>query len=247
MIAKISPKALMSTALTLLMLTAYYTLVFFLVPQGVNAAFAARAWMLGVVVSILSAAFFLFFRDKTGSLSGFQNMPHKQAQIRDLVYVLIPMTPIAQYVVLNLDVLNGYDLLIIISFFLSLCLLFGVFGPWLLSRYGTKKGPMACGLGSVFFVFNMSFFSAQFNWHLSGNFIFQLFLLICVCVFMYILLAVRWRWSLIMVLVFFVLNVGFSALDASSDNPGVLQSNSTEPKADSQIDSAASSLEMKNR
>ena len=114
---------LLSHALVpLVVVTLYCVVLAHVLPDGVNKVFAGRAWklFLSLAVAVGLLAFVLWKFGKSTRL-----LPGKETEdvgLRDFVLLLLPLTPVVQYIIVNQDILSP-------SVSLSV---FGIFG--LISR-----------------------------------------------------------------------------------------------------------------
>lgn len=136
--------------------------------EGVNSAFADRSWKISLLLTILSAVTFIFVRIR-GSEKGLTKLNRTKLTLVDLVLVLLPLTPVVQYIIVNQGILSGMDLLIIIGFFFFSSLLIIFLIPKLLETIGSVKVLMALGVAFTTTLTSMSLLSKWFNWYYSGS------------------------------------------------------------------------------
>lgn len=84
--------------------------------EGVNTVFSDRSWkiLLPVIIILGFAYFFLRFRK---SESFFEKNEKTSLSLPDFVLILIPLTPIVQYIIINNGILSLIDVLIILGCF----------------------------------------------------------------------------------------------------------------------------------
>lgn len=153
----------------------------FLVPEGVNDVF---------LLYLMKLALFLFFgimlilvlcrsiwdrnlweiATATGKQHSFETT--------DLLLLMLPLTPIVQYILANQDILSPSGTLALLGgsalFLLAVCVIF----PMLLRKLFPVRILMIAGMGLSFVVLDMASLSAEFEWHLEGSFPVQVFVLV---------------------------------------------------------------------
>ncbi|MGM0652812.1 MAG: hypothetical protein ACQES4_08555 [Bacillota bacterium] len=158
-------------ALTSALLLLLYALTFYLfLPEGVNRFFTQRLITILlpalILLLVISALIYYYRRDpKLFNEKGARPLLDKN----DLPLLLIPMTPIARYILLNLDILNLFHALLVFVIFLALALLLTLVIPLLFARIGIKSMLLMTGLSFTFTIFNMAALSADNFWHMTGS------------------------------------------------------------------------------
>lgn len=178
-------------------------------PPGVNAAFAAR------ISPLLAGAFFisLLVRRPAAPGAGMQQRRPTPAPIRPLSsLLLIPLTPVAQYLIANVQQL---PLTASLQVLLGAGLLIGLLGfglPRVLARFSAPVPLMAVGLAFTYLVFAMAGLSAELTWFEQGDFVIQVGLLAAAVLFFHALLQPSARaWVLPGAMAFFLVNSGWHA------------------------------------
>jgi len=165
----------------LVVLTLYF--VFFswflswLLPEysvNVNAVFVNKAWKFSLLLAGgLYLIFFVLFKRKKGNKLTFDNSIEK-LYVSDFFLILLPLTPIVQYILKNLDILSPLGSLYILAVFLIFSVLFIIVIPTLLGIVGSTKTLMILGLAFTFTITNMALLSAEFSWFERGDLRIQL-------------------------------------------------------------------------
>lgn len=165
----------------LVILTLYlFTLPHFLswlIPEysaNVNADFAHRA---GKYSLLLTAAvfliFFLLFKFFKGRQVAYQAHPEK-FRVGDLILILLPLTPVAQYILNNQDILSHLGSLYVLAVFAVFSLVFVILMPVALGVFASRKTLMILGMALTYTITNMASLSATHHWFEQGRLVIQL-------------------------------------------------------------------------
>ncbi len=142
--------------------------------DNVNAAFAGKSWRFFLLLTVVFSLVFLFgFR-----LAGDKKtpLPTERGRFRaaDLLLVLLPLSPVVEYVINNQDILTPRGSLYVLIVFFVFSGLFAIVIPVLLGRFASLRTLMLLGTAFAFMVTGMASLSASFNWLEAGNFRIQL-------------------------------------------------------------------------
>lgn len=136
--------------------------------DGVNVVFVNRMWRyLLILVCIFSLVFSLIFIYfvKIRKIKDFQIIHRREKiSISDLLLLLLPLTPVVQYIFTNLEILSLTEALTVLTFFAFFSALFIIVIPLVLGNFGSTRTMMALGLALVFTITNMASLTNQFNW-----------------------------------------------------------------------------------
>lgn len=171
--SKLHEQVFINMLMACAMLLTYMLIASRFLPEGINAVFVSRAWK---YVLVLMVSGFLMFPGfvyvlKVKTFSYSKTLEKFKAQ--DVMVLLLPITPIVQYLILNQDILNITDSIIIIIFFVALAFVTSCIVPWLLSTVGSRAVLMSAGLSLTYVLMNMSALASSFQWHLAGNLVIQ--------------------------------------------------------------------------
>ncbi len=158
------------------------------IPPGVNGDFATKffKYVVGLLAFFTIMAITLLIIKKEKSIIG--KSPWHRLSNWDILLLVIPLTPVFQYIVINRGILSFLDIIIIISFF-TLCASVYIFIiPVLMSIFSPVRVLMSLGVAFVFCITNMATLSREFAWYKTGD------LLIQAAVFAFCLFAV---WALL--------------------------------------------------
>ncbi len=143
-------------------------------PASVTAAFIHKSWK--PAAALMVAAHFVFlvvFR--LGRCAGlvFQT-PWQLPRIGDWFLILLPLTPVAQYILNNQNILSGAGSLFLLAVFAGFSALFIMAAPAVLGRIGPIRPLVFLGLAFTFTLTNMAALSASRHWFAEGRYGLQL-------------------------------------------------------------------------
>ncbi len=144
---------------------------------GINYNFTHNLWLyLSILLGFsLPLLLILIFR-QTKSPSARKSTPSKFDPL-SLILVLLPMTPVVQYLIINNDMLSMIETLKIIGFFLTFSGLLVVLLPLSLKRFATLSTTMTLGMSFAYTITNMAMITRQFAWYENGTFTIQVLFL----------------------------------------------------------------------
>jgi hypothetical protein len=141
---------------------------------NVNAYFVTRAWKyLLLLAAGLYLVFLAFFKMAKGNEFSFGNTIQKPS-FGDVFLILLPLTPVAQYIINNQDILSPMGSLYVLGVFAAFSLFFIIVAPALLGLVVSARTMMILGLAFTFSIANMASLSAGFHWLEQGSLIIQL-------------------------------------------------------------------------
>ena len=192
----------------------------YFLPSGINSTFTFQAINLILALLVLSFLTFillvfltnekpLVYLTKDKSLFSLKRI--ERFEFQNLIFLLFPMTPIVQYVILNNEILSISNYFIIISFFLIFILVFAYLIPWILSILASKEILTLTSLGFLFVIFNMASLTASNNWHHQGSLLIQSFVLIIIIALILALNFISKKIFTAAVVIFFTINIAASA------------------------------------
>jgi hypothetical protein len=182
-------------AIPLTVLTLYFVSLFFFLSRlitdytiymYVNAIFVWYAWQYSLILAGVSyLLFFIIFKATKGNKLMFGDNI-EQVRAIDFILVLLPLTPVVQYIVNNQDILSPSGSLCILAVFLAFSMIFVIAIPALLGivgrtkklrRFGiagSTKTLMFLGVAFTFIITNMASFSTTYHWFQEGSLVIQL-------------------------------------------------------------------------
>ena len=152
----------------------YLSVVAYFFPEGINRTFAARM-STGVAYLTLGAVStfvltFLIFQRAARRRKFHLEFPKPS----DFFLVLLPLTPIVQYTILNQDVLSSIGSFYLLSTFAVAATLIVVALPVLLSPVGSRSIFMSLSLATTYTLFSMSTLAHEYSWFSEGSLRIQL-------------------------------------------------------------------------
>jgi hypothetical protein len=139
------------------------------IPLGVNYIFASSSWK---YLSILSAGsiIILYLINKTRPRSQWKiNRSPGRISRGDLLLLLLPLTPVAQYILHNQDILSPVGSLFVVVVFTLFSGLYIFAFPALLGFPGSPRTWISLGLAFTFTITSMPALSLGYSWYESGS------------------------------------------------------------------------------
>jgi len=166
---------LLSHALVpLVVVTLYCVVLAYLLPEGVNKVFTGRAWkfFLSLAVAVDLLAFVLWKFDKSTQLVFGKETG--DVGLRDFVLLLLPLTPVVQYVIHNQDILSPVTSLSVFGIFAFMAACIVIVIPKLVGFLGSARTLAILGMAFAFTLINMAALSRQCAWLEAGSLRIQL-------------------------------------------------------------------------
>jgi hypothetical protein len=140
-----------------------------LLTEGVSYAFTNRLWKYVVLVmGVLTLGFILLRLIKKPGDSTL-NLTPERLSAQDFLLLLLPLTPVAQYVIHNQDILSPLESLSVLAFFVVFSGLLILAVPALLGFVSSPRTLSIVGLAFVFTLTTMASLSASFSWFEYGS------------------------------------------------------------------------------
>lgn len=152
----------------------YFASSSLLLPAGVNNVFVTRSAKYALPILIL--LYTPFFAAAALGRIKWQSLKTSGEELSagDLMLLLLPLTPIAQYILNNDEILSPSDSILVFCFFALLAMLLIIVVPALLRSSGSTRPVMYLGLSFAFSITNMASMSKQFAWNDWGSLHIQL-------------------------------------------------------------------------
>ena len=175
--------------------------------EGINYIFTYRTFQyLSILLLVLSLIVIFLKVLKKDAARAYQPSIEKM-QPSDAVLLLLPLTPVVQYVLNNQVNLSFFDALLTIFFFIVFSSVYLFVIPWVLRKVGSTRILQALGLSFVYTILSMASLSQQFAWLTYGSLKIQLPYFGVAFLLLWVLLDPRNRKILILtVSVYFVIN-----------------------------------------
>ncbi len=205
---------------TLLFLLLYTVIASFLLPHGINSTFASLLKDILIIFVIIGAFAYPAFLKRSGRFSFVKGS--ERLKIPDFIFLLIPLTPIMQYIFLNQKDLSIKDSILAFMFFALISAVFCIGIPVLFSAFASKIILITVSSGFLYIIFNMTALSAGNKW-VGGRGQFEIQLAVLLITILVLLLGRLLPKSLFntAVIAFFLVNTlaGFQATGSTSDTP----------------------------
>ena len=158
----------------LIILTLYTISFSYILPEGVNKVFADKFWKISLLFTMVSGIVGLVLIKYTKtSTSIFKKSPEKLS-FSDSILILLPLTPVVQYILSNQNILSIWQSFYVFGFFVLFSILFIIIIPSIFGFIGSIRTLMIIGLAFTFTIINMAALSNYFSWFEVGNMKIQL-------------------------------------------------------------------------
>lgn len=192
-----------------ILLTVYFILFSWVLPDGVNKAFVTGAWKLSLLLTAgFGVIFFiLLIKNKDNNLKFINGLDKVSAS--DFLLVLLPLTPVVQYILNNQGILSPLGSLYLLVVFGTFSAFFILIAPTLFSFIASTNAMKILGLAFTFILIDMASLSADFHWFQSGDL--GILLLCFSAVFLVSWILYNWvdkKLLYFLILVYFLTNSG---------------------------------------
>jgi len=180
-----------------------------LLPEGVNYVFVSKIikYLLILMSAICFTVILMFMFDKNVKISIKKSTA--KLCISDLIFILLPLTTIVQYVINNQSLLSPLDSLYVIAFFIIISLIYIYIIPAFLGFVSSTRLLMTIGLAFVVTIINMASLSQYYHWFDKGSINIQLIYFGVVFIISWYLFRIKNRKVLsIILLIYFIANSG---------------------------------------
>jgi hypothetical protein len=140
-----------------------------LIPKGVNYVFVSRSWKYFSLFAVVSSLIFIvIFLVKKEQKLVFKNSIEKISG-GDLFLLLLPLTPVVQYILHNQDILSPVGALYVFFTCALFSALYIFVIPASLGFVGSTRMLITLGLAFVYTILSMASLSHSFAWFQSGS------------------------------------------------------------------------------
>ncbi|MBN1182265.1 MAG: hypothetical protein JXB49_08265 [Bacteroidales bacterium] len=142
--------------------------------KGVTYFFVNKLWLYGtifIIVIYLIVHVIYKFRNIGGRQS---SLSIEKLEARDFILLLLPLTPIAQYVINNQSYLTLLDSLFVVAFFILFSGIYIFVIPAVFNKISSKRNNMIFGLALMYAITNMAYLSRSYSWFEYGDFWIQI-------------------------------------------------------------------------
>lgn len=200
---------------------AYFSSQF--LPEGVTFHFVDRLFIyLMLFIVGVCLTFLVIFKLNKGNSFEFKKSAEKFSY-NDILLLLLPLTPVVQYILNNQDILSLTESLLILVSFVFLSCIYIIVIPVFLGKFSSYRTLITLGLAFVFTITSMASLSQYFYWFAEGSLKWQVVFFGSVFVIAWFLYNPKNKMILYLFIVLnFVVNGAFQLL--SSDIGGDRQS-----------------------
>ena len=146
----------------------YFVTCSILLPAGVNRVFVTRSAGYAVPITILLWLAALAVIGPRRIRQRFTGTTREGPSAGDLILLLLPLTPVVQYILRNDDILSLSETILVFCFFVLLAGLPIIIVPFLLRKTGSTRALIGLGLAFTFSITSMASLSGEFAWHERG-------------------------------------------------------------------------------
>jgi hypothetical protein len=211
-----------SAIITLILLSFYsalYTiLIHIFLPDGVNYVFTGSLWKFALCAVPLFILIYVILRRKQGAWK-LQVAKSERVTIQDVLLFLLPLTPVAQYVVNNRGILSAGDIALILAVFAVFAAIFIIGIPALLGSLCSPRALRSLGMAFTFTLTSMALLSRAFDWYRSGSLLIQVLLLAGVFGFVYAFSGAKNRVFLaVLIVILFTVNTIYAVISTAGND-----------------------------
>lgn len=201
----------------LLFMLLYFLISALLLPEGINAVFVSEMSAIAGIFTIICAFFYPLFFKRSRHISFIKDS--EKLNLHDFIYVLIPLTPVIQYIFLNQEELSLRDSFLVFGFFAVISVIFCAIIPAILSVFAPKKVFSILSSGFLYVIFNMTALSAGYSWSGRGKPEIQAGVFIVVVAVLFLLALLPRKIFSSAVAAFFIINAlgGFLGMNVDED------------------------------
>ena len=192
--------------------------------EGVNTVFTSRTlnYLLALTSMVLVTLIFVRIKSKEKILLGHEKLDFNP---RTFLLILLPLTPVVQYIVTNSGILSSTDVILILLFFVLFSLFFIILIPIAISSLSSFNTLAAIGIAFATTITSMAMLSKQFYWYFGGSLKIQL-------LYLFVLYGLAWLFLHLkdqkvvyfIVLFFFIANTSFQIINKVQPDRGNTQS-----------------------
>ncbi len=154
----------------LLLLSAYLYTLSVILPGGINQNFTRSFLFVTAFLFVIATLSFLALRRFRPVPPVAEGSIDESFETSDILLLLLPLSPVAHYILLNQDILLWYENLVIIAIFSTASALTILVIPQLLRRWLSRSVAVMIGLSLTFTMINMAALARYFTWHRLGYF-----------------------------------------------------------------------------
>lgn len=157
-----------NVVIPLVVLATYCLLLSAILPNGVNRNFASRSWGYFLALAAVSGllGLVLWQREKKIKPSARKG---EMISWSDLILLFLPMMPVVQYIIRNIEILYLEQIVLVMVMFLAFSLVLIFVIPKFLRRLASERTLMLLGAAFSFTLFYMASLTSRFSWFEYGS------------------------------------------------------------------------------
>lgn len=174
--------------------------------RGVNADFTSFLWKILQYILALFVSVFLCYLLFVRKMVFSYKKKIESFQLKDFVLMLIPMTPVMQYILSNQGSLTILSSFLVFIFFAVIIAVFGVVVPVLLSKFAPKQILITAAISFLTLITAMASLSEANAWTEKGQISVQMIVLIVIILIIFARRFIPENLFIMAVLVLFTVN-----------------------------------------
>jgi len=191
----------------LLMLIVYCGLFIVIHPifldDGVNYFFTKRLFRFSLLFLIMVIGLIIISKIHTRSQKISLIQSSDRIKAHHFILMLIPLSPVMQYIISNNESLSLLNSLAVISFFTIFCCVNILFIPFLLQKISSARILVSLGTAFTFTLLTMASLSKQFSWLKFGSIKIQIPVLVITFGLIWLLLGLKKSKDIIFIVILF--------------------------------------------
>ena len=208
---------------------AFYSIISsLLIPSGVNSLFTSYLFWIFASLTAFTALLFFLWKIITRRMAFSLEKDFESFRLSDFAFILLPMTPVTQYILSNQDSVTLKGTVILFAVFIVLTAVCGVIIPVCLSKIASKKVSMTASIGFLSMILNMASLSSMNAWSVKGIIGIQLGVMLLILIICGLMRFIPAKIAVLAMTVFFGVSVVTAIM--SDDTEKSPQSKSDEVK-----------------
>ncbi|MBP8083575.1 MAG: hypothetical protein KAZ87_10290 [Spirochaetes bacterium] len=175
-------------------------------PSSINSVFASFMFKISLIITLFFIFSYILWKIISRRMAFTLEKNFEKFSLYDFALILIPMTPIAQYILSNQESLTPLNSLIIFLLFAISIAVLGIVIPVLLSRIASKQLIITASLGFLSTLMLMAYVSASRGWDRKGDIGIQLLVMLILLIVLSLRKLIPSKITVLAVVAFFAAN-----------------------------------------
>ena len=175
-------------------------------PSSINSVFASFIFKISVIAALFFMLSYLVWKIISRRMAFALEKSFEKFSFSDFALILIPMTPIAQYIFSNQESLTVLNSLIIFLLFATAISLLGIIIPVLLSKIASKQLIVTASISFLSTLMIMAYVSASRGWDRKGDVGIQLLVMLIFIIVLSLRKLIPSKITVLAVVAFFAAN-----------------------------------------